>query len=163
MKKIIVFCSLSIIFLLSSCSLRQIKYFIQAKDPEEIFLKLPVEFVSGYEIAQIRNSSQEFIIISPTKRASDGVYYSDFTYSVDLIGWTDDFILIEQHGAKKSWVLIDIKTEQVYNCIDFPEVKNMCGTYEEFLAIQEKLGVPENIEMQDIEQIYEEMSEKQKK
>jgi len=162
MKKLFVFCSFSLMLLLSSCSLRQLIYPIQAVEPEEIFLKLPVEFINGYELAQLRDSSQKYVIFSPAKRASDGTYYSDFTYSVSLIGWADDFIVIEQHGAKKSWVLIDIKTEQVYECIDFPEVKNMCGTYEGFLAYQEKLGVPKNIEMQEIEQVYEEMSENQK-
>ena len=161
MKKIFVFCSLSIILFLSSCSLRQMKYFIQAEDPEEVFLKLPVELVSGYQIAQERSGSQKYIIIFPAKRTSDGTYFSD-SYHVSLIGWTDNFIVIEQHGAKKSWMLIDISSEQVYECIDFPEVKNMCGTYEGFLAYQEKLGVPQNIEMRDIEQVYEEVSKKQK-
>jgi hypothetical protein len=159
MKKkllIVVFFSL----LLAGCALsyRKIEFFFTAKDKDEVFLKAPVEIVSGYKLAQFKHGSQNFVIISPSKLAPDGIYDSDFTYAVDLIGWTNDFIVGEIHSAKISWFLIVISSEQVYDCIDFPEETIMCNSYERFVSIEQQLGVPTNIELRDVEQVYTELS-----
>lgn len=83
---------------LSSCwfSYRRVKTFLTAKDPQEIFVRIPVEIVADYRIAQMRDRSG-YTVTSPLRRAPDGIYIADTLASqIRRIGWNNDFIVIEE-------------------------------------------------------------------
>ncbi|MEW6242324.1 MAG: hypothetical protein AB1564_16095, partial [Chloroflexota bacterium] len=154
MKKIIVVVAFLSLFL-SSCSLsyRRIISFFTAKDPQELFVRMPVEIVSGYELAQERNRFG-FVVFAPSKRVPDGMYETETLASqIVWIGWNDDFIVVmEQEETQKVWRIIDVVSQHVYDCIEATQI-DMCNSYDEFLSLRTQLGVPESVVMRDVQEV----------
>ena len=148
-------------FALSSCSLspRRIQAFVYAKDPEEIFARLPVEIVADYQLAQTKDKNG-FIVTSPPKPTPDGIYVGNILASqLRYIGWNDEFIVVEeQDKTQKVWRIIVVNTEYVYDCIENIEI-DMCKSYDQFVLLMSQVGVPVNLELRDVVDIYKELSE----
>jgi len=157
-KRVFVLFALS--FILSACSLsfRKIEVFLFAPDANEIFVRIPVEIISGYELAQLRNKSG-FVVSSPPRRAPDGMYIADTLASqIRRIGWNNDFIVIEeQEETQKVWKIIIVKTEHVYDCIERIEI-DMCKSYDEFKSLRTQIGVPDDVELRNVVDVYEELN-----
>lgn len=154
------FVFIAITMLLSSCSLslRRIESFFTADDPQDIFVRMPIELVSGYRLAQMK-SSENFTLTSPLKCSSDRICESDMLASqINRIGWNNNFIVVEeQEKTQKVWKIIIVKTEYVYYCAEKTEI-DMCKSYDEFKSLRTQAGVPDDVELRDVVDVYEELN-----
>jgi hypothetical protein len=100
-----------------------------------------------------------FVVFSPTRRAPDGIYEGDILASqVQRIGWNDDFIILEeQEKTQKVWKIIVVRTEYVYYCAEKTEL-DMCKSYDEFKSLRTETEVPDDIELRDVFDVYEELN-----
>ncbi|NIN69949.1 MAG: hypothetical protein GTO63_35755 [Anaerolineae bacterium] len=75
--------------------------------------------------------------------------------AVVLIGWDEEFILVEQHplgdwigdrpdSSNPRWHIVVVSTGEVYSDL----------SYESFLSHREALGIPDTIEMRSAYEVY---------
>lgn len=77
---------------------------------------------------------------------------------INRIGWNNNFIVVEeQEKTQKVWKIIVVKTEYVYDCIEKIEI-DMCKSYDEFKSLRTQVGVPDDVELRDVVDVYDELN-----
>jgi len=115
-----------------------------------------VHIVGGYSLGGWRGSGLE--LYEPPYDPMDGAglaYDGVVEQTVVTIGWDEDFILIERHPPRVTflhepstwhpeWYIVVVSTGEVQSR----------GSYDAFIRLREELGVPDSIEMRDAREVY---------
>ncbi len=133
----------------------------------------PVEIIGGYQMAI--ETGYGYVITMPPRENEDGSRsWAVIVTNVEALGWDDEFLLVKNRsvtGESIDWDIIIVATGQHYSCSEDLgglrehlksrgfEVSDMCVSYNEFLKLRERLGVPNTIEMQEAGEVYDRLSE----
>lgn len=116
----------------------------------------PVNIVGGYSLGRVRLGGLE--LYGTPYEPADGIgiaYPTVVEQEIVRIGWNRDFILMEQHplghtsratpdASNAKWHIVDVTTGRTYRYL----------SYEDFLLMREKLGIPDAIEMRSAHEVY---------
>jgi len=130
------------------------------------FLEDPVEITGGYLLA-VESGYGYVISMPPRSREGRNQEYDVIVTHVNALSWDADFIVVEASPSSDlthEWDIIVVATGQIYHCAERlrevserPDIADTCVTYQEFLDLRERLGVPNDLRTRDVHDVYNEL------